>query len=660
VTEDTGELPVGDGSSQAGAEPAPAPQQPETLTGAPAIEQRAELLIPPENGAARGKDEDRTDGRTVENDSAPVSVAADTAAPAVQHPTGGTYALARWTELTSAKSPWWAKSDGIGLRLQLREIEELSAALQGGEVVVAAVKRLLKDTRRMFGDSSYCAGAFPPVADRITTALREKEAAELLPGGAAIAAVVAARALLEEIGVVERLIDDIAELAEDANSVDDFLELDDRVVLLDAELAFDGYSREWRSTAASAARNAFSSGEGLADAIRHGLGSAGRRRELSMFEAIVPILKINTPDGLVLRESLLEQDKAEEHVSEWSGGAKLLAALDDAEFALQIRGIKARDADAAAEIARDRLARTRSVWSLQDGLLEPAEVLLVHDEAGKRSYERPVARRLIARPDHLATYGEVVKNNADHPAVRRITDALDQLAQARTGSQGAALADLWSVAETLFGGVAEDKPVDVGDRLAGLAEYLYLENLLSSLGSALDALGSDLAGLTRGPGESNAEFGLRCICRPRQATKPLLDALIAADRPLEWVRIKQVLRWDRGRTTPPKDRCHLAAELGAIHDRIGAVSNRAYLVRNLFLHQGNPGRAAAMAVTLPLFADVLHVAISYVIQGSAEMRLPLVTCELAHLRARHIAAAYSRKPGSGPNPLPQLIDLGGT
>lgn len=240
-------------------------------------------------------------------------------------------------------------------------------------------------------------------------------------------------------------------------------------------------------------------------------------------------------------------------------------------------------------------------------------------------------------------------------STRRITDALDQLAQARTGSQGASLADLWSVAETLFGGVAEDKPVDVGDRLAGLAEYLYLVNLLSSLGSAIDGAGLDPAGLTRDAGESHAEFGLRCINRPPEATNPLLDALI--DRPLESVRVQQVLRWDRRRTTPPKDRCHLASELDAIHDRVGAVANRAYLVRNLFLHQGNPGRAAAMGVTLPIFADVLHAAISYVNRVSGQNAAPLVTSELAQLRARHVAAAYSRSPKSGPSPLSQLIDL---
>jgi hypothetical protein len=661
VTADTGDHPPGDGSSGGPVEGAPAThagadgvasERPEPPTAAASVNAKSSAASSEgDDGAA--DDSIGGGGRAAASDL--LEAEATTTPPAPGHPTGPAYALARWIELTDDRSPWWAKSDGIGLRLQLREIQELSAALQGGEVVGAAVKRLLKDTRRMFGESSYCATAHPPVADRVTAALRDKDAAELLPGGAAIAAVTAAAVHLDEIDVIERLINDIAEVATVATDLDNFLELDERIVLLDAELAYGGYSREWRSRAAEAATNAYSAGDSVGDAVRHGLDSAGRR-DPSTFEAIVPIREHKTPHDLVLRASFLEQDKAEERISGWPGGASLLGALDDIEVALQLRGIRASDPDAAAEIARDRLARTTSVWALQDGLLEPADSLLVHDEAGKRSYERPVARRLIARPDHLATYGEALTVDPENPAIRRITDALDQLAQARTGSQGAALADLWSVAETLFGGVAEDKPVDVGDRLAGLAEYLYVENFLTSLGFALDASGLDPAGLTRDAGESHAEFAVRCIDRPRKDVNSLLDAIVGADRPLEWVRIKQILRWDDRRTTPPKDRCYLATDLGAVHARVGAVANRAYLVRNLFLHQGNPGRAAAMAVTLPIFADVLHAAISYVNRVSGEKRLPLVTSELAQLRAQQVAAAYTRT-GNGPDPLPQLINL---
>jgi hypothetical protein len=297
------------------------------------------------------------------------------------------------------------------------------------------------------------------------------------------------------------------------------------------------------------------------------------------------------------------------------------------------------------------------MWLLQDGLFEPSGQLLIHDVDQKTSDKRPVAQRLIKRPDNLPAYGAARKKDPDSPAIRRLTDAFDQLAQARTGSQGASLADLWSVAETLFGGVAEDKPVDVGDRLAGLGEYLYLMSVLRWVGSALDIEDLDPDGLTRDPGESNAEFALRCVNRPGEKTRALLDALVSAERPLAWFRVRQVLRWSRKRTKPPKDKCQLAGELDAVHDRIEAVANRAYLVRNLFLHQGNPGRAAAMSVTLPVFADVLHAAISYVNLVSAEKQLPLVTSELAQLRAQHVAEMYSRKTHEGLGPLPQLINL---
>ena len=79
-------------------------------------------------------------------------------------PAGGLYAVERWVELTDDQAPWWTKPTGIGLRLQLHELEQLAAALQEGKVVASAVKRLLAEARHVFvTDGRYCAEAFPEV-----------------------------------------------------------------------------------------------------------------------------------------------------------------------------------------------------------------------------------------------------------------------------------------------------------------------------------------------------------------------------------------------------------------------------------------------------------------------------------------------------------------
>jgi hypothetical protein len=564
-------------------------------------------------------------------------------------PDGDRYAVERWLELTDPDTPWWAMPTGVGLRLQLNEIRQLSVALQEGKVLTGAVKRLLEEARETFtADGRYAPEAFPEIRENLRRALRERDASDLLPGGAAIAAVEAAQAHLEDIGVIGRLGEDLAEAADRADDLEGLLVVDERITLLDAELAFEGYSRERRSKAAEACRGHLADGKTLTLSIETVISDMGSGNEI--YEALVPLKRFDADSEVVLRGAMITGEEAEERVAEWTDGEHLLKELDEAVAVLRISDIKACDFDAAAAMARDALARHVSLWELQGVELLLGTHLLLRRGAGSAE-RRSVADRGI-RLSGLKSYEAARKKKKDDIAMRRITDALEQLAQARTGSHGASLADLWTVSETLFGGLAADKSAEVSEQLAAIVEYLYVRDLLGWLGSRLNPDEVDLDGLAR-KGGSDGEWALTCV---RLRVKSLPGRLIEADRPLEWVRFGQLQRWDEMLKTP-KDKCHLQHDLDDIRGRILAVSNRAYLVRNLFLHQGDPQRAAAMAVTLPIFASVLRAVVGYIIREAGDGRLPLVQSELARLKVRHVAATYAANPGRGPRPLNSFIDL---
>ena len=539
---------------------------------------------------------------------------------------------------------------GVGLRLQLNEIRQLSVALQEGKVLTGAVKRLLNEARETFtAEGRYAAEAFPEIRENLRRALRERDASDLLPGGAAIAAVEAAQAHLEKCEIIECLCEDVAKAADDAENLEGLLLVDERITLLDAELAFDGYSRERRSKAAETCRGHLAAGKTLAQSIQAVISDMGSGTEI--YEALVPLERFDADGEVALRGAMITAEEAEERVAEWTDGQHLLKELDEAEVVLRLSDIKACDFDAAAAMARDALARHVSLWQLQGVELSLGTFLLLREGSGSAE-KRPVADRWIKRLSGLKSYEAARKKQEDDIAMRRITDGLEQLAQARTGSHGASLADLWTVAETLFGGLAADKSAEVSEQLAAIVEYLYVRDLLGWLGSRLDPDAVDLEGLAR-KGGSDGEWALICV---RRRVKSLPGRLIEADRPLEWVRFGQLQRWDE-MLEIPKDKCHLQHDLDDIRSRILAVSNRAYLVRNLFLHQGDPQRAAAMAVTLPIFASVLIAVVGYIIREAGAERLPLVQSELARLKVRHVAATYAANPGRGPRPLSSFIDL---
>jgi len=569
-------------------------------------------------------------------------------------PAASRYAVERWAELTDAKAPWWAMPTGVGLRLQLNELQQLAKALQEGKVVAGAVSGLLERTQDTFVmPGRYASEAFPEIRQSMQKALKKKDPADLLPGGVTLAAIEAAKVRLDEEDLVDSLTTDLGTLAASADSIEALLAIDERVTLLDAELAFLGYSRVWRARAAGFAREEVEAEADLSSAIKTGKEKAGERAS-SSFEAFVP-LKVFVPDGEVVHMgSMLEKEKAEDRLAEWADGGSLLGSLADVEVVLRLSKIEARDIDGAAEQARDSLARHLSLWDLQDVRFELSGDLLLRNASDETQIaeRRSVSGGLVKRPPGLKGYEAARKEHEDDVAIRRITDALDQLAQARSGSQGASLADLWTVSETLFGGLVGDKSVEVTDQVAGIAEYLYVRDFLSWLGSRLDPNQIDLEGLEV-EGESEAEWALRSV---RERGEALPQKLVEADLPLEWLRFEQVRRWN---TEAPgsKKESYLGVELGMVSARVVALGNRAYLVRNLFLHQGNPERAAAMAVTLPIFSAVVRAVVGHVNQLAGTGRLPLVESHLARFKAQHVAAVFAAEADSELESLADFIDL---
>lgn len=579
--------------------------------------------------------------------------AAATPAPASAVPNGGRYAVDRWIELTNRGSPWWAKSTDLGLSLQLHEVHQLAEAFQQGEIIQPAVERLLRHARHaLTSDGCYCQREFKAEAKRLSETLKEAEG--LLPGGNAIAAVEGVQALFEQVDLLKTLRRHLGEAAKNPKDVDAFMVVDEILRLYDAELAFVGYSVEWRNEAAKATRDAFDMGKSLDDAIEEGLAHAGLASKPIDYEVVLPVPTHRDAPGAQIVSGIRPARDVEREAASWPNNAALLAELDGTGVALRAT-VQALDVDGAAARARDELDRDRAAWELQGGLLNVSNTMYLRVPGD--TLMRPTTVTLDLRPAGLKEFANARRMRPDDRGIRRIGNAIDQLASGRNAPRGAALSDLWAVAEALFGGVATDRPVEVTDRLGGVAQMLFVRDLLRSLAAGYDAAAVQSTMPARQPGDGDATWVLSCLDRDFDEVGRALDALVAADKAIEWVRTKRILRWDRFREVKGPRKGQLEGELDAINEGIVGVGNRAYLVRNLFLHQGDPTRAAAMGVTLPVFAAVLKAASGWINQRAGEYRPPLVQAELAELQIRHVAEAYKSRPRSGPAPLPDFVDL---
>jgi hypothetical protein len=78
-------------------------------------------------------------------------------------------------------------------------------------------------------------------------------------------------------------------------------------------------------------------------------------------------------------------------------------------------------------------------------------------------------------------------------------------------------------------------------------------------------------------------------------------------------------------------------------------------MRNFYIHSGKADRNAALAVTLPSFAELLRLSLGFVMDAEGEQAA--VSARLAMLRARQLAFDYGKRGVRGPEALADAMDL---
>jgi hypothetical protein len=538
-------------------------------------------------------------------------------------PLGVSFVLGRWEELTDPRARWWTRGVGLGVRLRIDELLELSAAHQDGMIYASSVDRLRDQARDSLGRAnSFLDERFGPLREMINSALSKTKKADrsglgtLWPGSTAHSALEAGLAFLASANYFAAVIDELGTRAEDADDLAKLEALDEVIELLDGELIADGHSRRWRADFYErVARKARAGGE-LRDGI---LEELDEKREMGNFEVLVGLDAYSEPDDVEAQIPYLEEDALHRLVTEWEQQPE--AGQLDFEFGGLKFGTKAADRYAAAETAAEYFETTRALWSLQGGGLKLRPELIVYDTTYKTVAVIAPEDSLDLRPENLAAVrirsGEGAPNTPS-----QLTDGMLQLAQARMSPMGAALADLWGVAEVCFSGVAVGSRDQAGGVIAGIAQFLYLGDRLEWLGERFEALG---VAPVRSAEQSHADWALERVDEDDGA---LAEFLRKAD-PLVWARAVQVGRWNSDK--------HLEHDLRDVRKRVEAVSARAYLIRNFYIHAGKAERSAALAVTLPVFAELLRLSLGFALKADME---PVVSARLAMLRARQLAFQF--------------------
>jgi hypothetical protein len=271
------------------------------------------------------------------------------------------------------------------------------------------------------------------------------------------------------------------------------------------------------------------------------------------------------------------------------------------------------DAIAAADAATDRYRSDAGRVRLRGGEMERGNTVLVFDarNGDARKLELPL-EPLELEPPGLDEYEAASPNP-------RIEEALAQLAQARTGAPTTALADLWTAAEALFGGVAADPHYEAVGVMGGLAEFIAVRDQLEWLGERFEA-----AGLTPSAELSRLDWVMASIGRPKDVLKQLRDA----DDRLALYRLSRVMKWDVGQG--------FRSEFEGVGRRFRGIAERAYLIRNFVVHQGDQARPAALAVTLPAFAELVRTCVGFVARAAESGYDPLPASVYAGMRVSRL------------------------
>ncbi len=537
-------------------------------------------------------------------------------------PLGISYVLERWRELTDPNARWWTQGSGLGIRLRIEELLRLSEAHQGGLIYAGSVNQLRGQAKEHLGKArSFIGQRYEPLQELLNEALQAKTSersglATLWPGSGSHASLKAGLRFLEGIDYLQALTDELNKRAGASNDISGLEELDEIVELLDAELVGDGHSRRWRREFYERVSKEVENGTSLDEAV---VDELGEKREVREFEVVAGVERYSEPTNPEAQPPYAEEEVLLQLISAWDAEPE----ADDLDLPLGafVRPVKAADRYAAVETAAETFGNWKAVWSLQGGEIELRDRFIVYDAATKSAATLDISESLNLRPENLDGFA-MRDEEGQNGTPQELTDGLLQLAQARRSPRGAVLADLWGVAEVCFSGVAVGSRDQAGGVIAGITQFLYLTDRLEELGERLEAIGVEPK---RGVEQTHADWVLGLLDADDGHT--VVERLKSSD-PLVWARAKQVARW--------KDDKHLQRELLDVKTRVAAVCARAYLIRNFHIHAGSAERSAALAVTLPVFAELLRLSLGFGLQSSE----PVVSARLAMLRARQLAFEF--------------------
>jgi hypothetical protein len=560
-------------------------------------------------------------------------------------PAGQDFVFARWEEIIAEKPPWWTRPDGVGLRLRLAEPGELALARRAGGIARQAVAKLVGETRTvLLAEDGYFARRYGAALAEIRR-IREDASETWVPEAVGPSIFAAALGLLSKSDYLPQLVDDLAADAKSVSDIDDFVRLEGLVELLDAELVYEGHSLAWRRTVLEDAKRRRSEGADLAAAINGALAENWHAKRRS-FDVLIPVDEFAEPPGGRAGFFPVPPNQAiAEIIRPWdvAGVDEILghAALERAAVVLRYdpTGVTAVDMHAAGRAVSRRFERDADLWRLREGRVADATVAYIYDrDAARAEVVSLPPEPLDLLPSSLGSYE--ASPDAEEREATVVDDALLQLAQSRTTPPATALVNLWTAAEALFAGAVEDIRGDAGPVMAGLAELLYLRDLLAWLGERYVA--AEVDGHADAPTPATSRWGL---ARTLVKTTELLDRLVEKQDALAWYRLKLITRW----TTGPS----LGTQMTAFSKGLEEVSARAYLIRNFFIHRAHI-RAVAIDVTLPPFAGLVRECIGFVATGGPPGET-LLTAKTATLEIRHAAKKIADGEAQAPDALWDLL-----
>lgn len=505
---------------------------------------------------------------------------------------GPAYVVARWRELSDVGAVWWARPCEVGLRLRLDELVELA---QLNALGVVQSEQL--DTRRK---ATVAQLTSPVITDRFPhlkpdiEALARSSVSGFKPAGRGPAAT---RTLIGELSddqqqidpYIEARIATLAQTVADATwDIGDLRDLDESLNMLDAEIAHIGHSPSWRRRAATALEEKLIAETEPEQAITEALCGLNFNKPRD-FDVLIPV---NQGELLpeVRRLASLPTAEAVGIARSWpsEGRQAALDAVASAGQVLRMQPTGPMDLEAAATEVSEEVRRATNLWGLQGLTVEEIPTAFISDPLERKVSAADLPQDpLDLRPDGLGGY-----TTSDDARV--LDDALDQLAEARTAAAPAALVNLWTVVETLYGGVLDDSPHLAGAVLTGVGEYCYVHDVLRWLAHASQhaGLGDPTPGDVVGwvialMGERKGQFG---------------EDLQAAGAAVTWARWKSLTRWNGSSV--------FGTDLTRLKHRFDEVADRAYLIRNFAVHQAMT-RDQALNRILPAFAGLVQASVGH-------------------------------------------------